>query len=191
MAVAAKRALRKQVQEVLKKLTPEERTTQSAEIFSKLVALPEYKNSRRVSVFLSREDEVSTDEIVIDLLKSNKSCYIPKQLTGDDMEMVKIESVEELKTLSKNSFGIREVSVSEEREDALASGGLDLMILPGLAFTATGKRLGKGKGYYDRYILKARNVRPPVLVGIAFRQQIVPDIPVTENDIDADIVISP
>ncbi|CAH0382464.1 unnamed protein product [Bemisia tabaci] len=115
------------------------------------------------------------------------------------MEMVKIESVEEVKTLPKNSFGIREVPASEERERTLwlqvrvfaFHRGLDLMILPGLAFTATGKRLGKGKGYYDRYILKARNVRPPVLVGIAFRQQIVPNIPVTENDIDADIVISP
>ncbi|XP_044166527.1 5-formyltetrahydrofolate cyclo-ligase-like, partial [Acropora millepora] len=72
------------------------------------------------------------------------------------------------------------------------SGGLDLIVVPGLGFTKHGLRLGRGKGYYDNYIKKCIDncERKPYLVGLAFSTQICDDLPVTERDMVLDHVIS-
>lgn len=63
-------------------------------------------------------------------------------------------------------------------------GGLDLIIVPAVGFTASGRRLGHGKGYYDTFLEQCMNVQknPPITIGLAFKEQIQSDIPVTEHD---------
>jgi len=71
-------------------------------------------------------------------------------------------------------------------------GGLDLMLVPGLAFTRSGQRLGRGKGYYDRYLYRYRqlpDVNALTTIALAFRQQIVGDIPTSEHDVVVDMVL--
>lgn len=73
----------------------------------------------------------------------------------------------------------------------LISGGLDMIILPGVAFTRDGKRLGHGKGYYDTFqtnIFKLQE-RRPVRVALAFKEQICDDVPVHEHDVILDQVL--
>ena len=73
------------------------------------------------------------------------------------------------------------------------AGGLDLIIVPGLAFTADGKRMGRGKGYYDTYLkrcLSSQN-KPPVTVALAFSPQIVESVPTNEHDVNVDLVLYP
>jgi 5-formyltetrahydrofolate cyclo-ligase len=72
------------------------------------------------------------------------------------------------------------------------TGGLDLMIVPGLGFTINGKRLGRGKGYYDRSIAEYRNKYPYnnlKIIGLAFSQQICDDIPTSEQDSLIDYIV--
>ena len=71
-------------------------------------------------------------------------------------------------------------------------GGLDLIILPGIAFTKQGKRLGHGMGYYDRYLesVALYEKRMPQLVGLAFNEQIYEDIPMTATDFVIDMVLT-
>ncbi len=66
------------------------------------------------------------------------------------------------------------------------------MLLPGVAFTSTGSRLGHGKGFYDRFLAdhRRRFGRLPRTVGIALRQQMVADLPMTETDVPVDQVIN-
>lgn len=72
------------------------------------------------------------------------------------------------------------------------SGGLDLIIVPGVAFTRDGKRLGHGGGYYDRYLqdyVKTTG-RKPHLIAIAFNEQICKEIPTSELDHQVDLVLT-
>jgi 5-formyltetrahydrofolate cyclo-ligase len=70
---------------------------------------------------------------------------------------------------------------------------LDLVIVPGLAFTTNGHRLGRGKGYYDSFLKKCSGVqeRPPYTIALAFNEQIVPSIPVDTHDFVIDAVVTP
>ena len=66
------------------------------------------------------------------------------------------------------------------------------MLVPGLAFTRSGHRLGRGKGYYDRYLQRYRqlpDVSPVVTIALAFKQQIFDSIPASECDINIDMVL--
>ena len=66
---------------------------------------------------------------------------------------------------------------------------IDVMLCPGMAFTANGKRLGKGKGFYDRY-LGQNGTRRPHLIGITFSEYLLDDIPCDEHDMRMDQVIT-
>lgn len=72
------------------------------------------------------------------------------------------------------------------------SGGLDILIIPGRAFTKSGHRLGRGKGYYDKYLSRYKekfNGKLPYTIGLAYAQQVFDELPVTENDASLDEVI--
>lgn len=67
------------------------------------------------------------------------------------------------------------------------------MLLPGVAFKTTGERLGHGGGYYDRYLARLFDVKQKsktVLIGLAFKEQIVNELPQDQNDISLDRVVS-
>ena len=65
---------------------------------------------------------------------------------------------------------------------------IDLMVVPGMAFTRDGVRLGRGKGYYDRYI--AREGFRARRIGVCFRHQLLPDLPAEPHDRRMDIVVT-
>ena len=69
--------------------------------------------------------------------------------------------------------------------------GLDMILMPGLAFTTTGHRMGRGGGFYDRYLseYRGRHGRLPVLKAIAFKEQICDAVPVDDTDVDIDHVV--
>lgn len=76
-------------------------------------------------------------------------------------------------------------------------GGLDLVITPGVAFTESGQRLGSGRGYYDRYLKKLMTTSSSTsspssfirIIGLAFRQQVLPSLPTDEYDVSVHQVI--
>ena len=65
------------------------------------------------------------------------------------------------------------------------------MLVPGLAFSRSGSRLGRGKGFYDNYLHKYRQQfgKFPVTMALAFNEQVLPEVPVTENDVKIDFVL--
>lgn len=81
--------------------------------------------------------------------------------------------------------------IQSDRESAFAPGGLDLILMPGLGFTRQGARLGRGKGFYDTYLQKYRDKfgRLPLTVALAFYEQLVDEIPCSENDVPVDLVL--
>lgn len=136
-----------------------------------------------------------------------------------EMVMVKVKSVEDLKSLPKTKWNISQPADNDIREDALTTGilfnnisfsnsalfsmcmllyiyigGLDLIIVPGLGFTVNGKRLGRGKGYYDQCIAEYKtkySSNSLKTIGLSFSQQICSDIPTNQQDSLVDFVIHP
>lgn len=70
-------------------------------------------------------------------------------------------------------------------------GGVDLIVVPGMAFTRDGKRLGHGKGYYDRFIKELKNINcKPKTYAVGFHQQVLEDVPVDDYDQIIDSIIT-
>lgn len=104
--------------------------------------------------------------------------------------MVKINSYDELENLPRTRWNIPQPSEEDIREDALQSGGLDLILTPGLAFTKQGRRLGRGKGFYDKFIRVYNALhKSPYLIGLALSPSIVDSVPCTVTDVKMDEVL--
>ncbi|XP_033219603.1 5-formyltetrahydrofolate cyclo-ligase [Belonocnema kinseyi] len=186
-----KKLLRNEMKSIIEAIEIQERQIQGEKVFQKLTALPQYKESKRVSLFLSTKDEIDTIQLLRDLFRRQKEVFVPRY-EGSEMQMVKLYSMSDYEQLPLTKWKIKQPDTSENREDALETGGLDLIIVPGVAFTRDGKRLGHGGGYYDRYLqdyVKAKG-RKPNLIAIAFNEQICKEIPTSELDHQVDLVLT-
>ncbi|CEG69819.1 Putative 5-formyltetrahydrofolate cyclo-ligase [Rhizopus microsporus] len=197
--VSLKRQLRKDMASRLEKLSVAETQSQSEQVFERLKRLEQFKNAKNVSVYISMPTgEVITTNIIHHLLRSGKNCFIPR-CTKTHMDMVKINSIEDFNSLPVNKWKIPEPPLDQDRENALETEGLDLVLMPGVAFDQNRNRIGHGKGYYDRYLRKckswaeANNTAPPKTIALALDQQIVDVgvIPLEETDEMLDCVLSP
>ncbi|XP_069567579.1 5-formyltetrahydrofolate cyclo-ligase [Brachyistius frenatus] len=191
---AAKQAMRKEVKRRVAALSDDEKRRQSLVVSQMLFKHPKYVSSQRIAVFLSMGDEVCTREILQDMFKWGKSCFIPRyESSGSShMDMLKLNSLQDMETLPLTSWNIRQPSVDDQRrEEALAAGGLDLILMPGLGFDRFGRRLGRGKGFYDTYLERcSRHPRgKPYTVALAFKEQLCQEIPVDHNDVLIDEVL--
>ncbi|KAM9585723.1 5-formyltetrahydrofolate cyclo-ligase isoform 1-T1 [Trichechus inunguis] len=189
---SAKQNLRAKLKQRLQAMSAEERLRQSLLLTQKVISHSQYQKSKRVSIFLSMQDEIETEEIIKDIFQQGKTCFIPQyQFQSNHMEMVKLASPEEISLLPKTSWNIHQPAEGEVREEALSTGGLDLIFMPGLGFDKHGNRLGRGKGYYDTYLkrcLQQQEVKPYTMA-LAFKEQICLQVPVDESDMKVDEVL--
>ncbi|XP_068193483.1 5-formyltetrahydrofolate cyclo-ligase [Antennarius striatus] len=190
---AAKQSLRKEIKRRVAALSDAEKRRQSLSVAQKLLRHPKYASCRRIAVFVSMDDEVCTEEIIKDVFKWGKSCFIPRyESNSNHMDMLKLNSLQDMQTLPLTAWSIRQPSEEDSsREEALAAGGLDLILMPGLGFDRSGRRLGRGKGFYDTYL--DRCIRhpqgKPYTIGLAFKEQLCQDIPVGNTDVLIDEVL--
>lgn len=193
----AKKLLRASLKASLRQLTPADRETQSMSVVNKLIQSVAFRDSQRISVYLPMSDEINTLPLVKAIFDFKKDCFIPKYV-GDSMEMVRLKSFEEIEQLPKTPWNISQPADDEDawlnppRENALLSGGLDLIVVPGLGFTERGERIGRGKGFYDSFISRCFSSKQrlqPHLVALAFKEQLCPNIPVDDRDKLVDAVI--
>ncbi|XP_030749794.1 5-formyltetrahydrofolate cyclo-ligase [Sitophilus oryzae] len=186
----AKAALRKKIAKRLENLSREEICRQSKVVFDKLVNLPVFKNSKRISVYLSMNTEVDTEHIVRRIFEQGQLCFVPRY-SKSGMQMVRLLSMEDWENLPLTKWHIKQPLLKENREDALETGGLDLVICPGVAFTKDGHRLGHGGGYYDKYLrnLQINQSNGISTVGIGLKEQIVDEIPVEDTDLLIDTIL--
>ncbi|KAL0269824.1 UNVERIFIED_CONTAM: hypothetical protein PYX00_007430 [Menopon gallinae] len=189
--MTAKIALRKQVQSILNNLGSAEKVRQSKVVVRKVLQNDKFRAAKSVSIYLNMDDEVQTEDLVTEIFNQGKTCYIPRFKFGKpEMEMIRLASLAEYENLPKNKWNIKQPPDDVVIESVFDRGELDLVLTPGLAFTSKGDRLGRGKGYYDRFFEKCKNELKsfPYLIGLAFNEQILPEIPTTENDIRLDLV---
>lgn len=130
-----------------------------------------------IFVYNSYENEVKTDGIISFLLDGGYNVYLPI-VRGSDMYAVKINKDTKYIT---GAYGISE-PVGE-----IYDGGFDIAITPMLAFDKDKNRMGKGKGYYDRFFaLNSVKLR----LGVAFSRQRVESVYPMEHDVPMDVIIT-
>ncbi|XP_034040099.1 5-formyltetrahydrofolate cyclo-ligase [Thalassophryne amazonica] len=190
---AAKRALRTEIKRRVVALSEAEKQRQSLVVSQKLFGQPQYVASQHIAVFLSMHDEVCTEDIIKDAFHRGKTCFIPRyHRNSNHMDMLKLESLQDIETLPVTTWNIRQPADSDDsRDEALDVGGLDLILMPGLGFDKSGRRLGRGKGFYDTYLNRCiQHPRgKPYTIGLAFKEQLCEEIPVDSNDVLIDKVL--
>ncbi|EOY20296.1 5-formyltetrahydrofolate cyclo-ligase isoform 2 [Theobroma cacao] len=177
-----KRILRSKVRQALKSMDPSLRSQEDDVIQTIVLEAPWFKSNGS-------------------MLQTAKKLYVPRvEDKNCNMRMFHISRIDDL---VGNSMSILEPAPVDadgnEREDVMhANDAVDLVIMPGLAFDRSGRRLGRGGGYYDCFLknykelAKERNWKQPLFVALSYSVQIIDEvIPVTANDALVDALVSP
>lgn len=168
-----KTEIRKHIADLKKLHTEEELKVLSTAVMENVEENVILKCAKTVLVYHSLPDEVYTHDFVEKWCKE-KTILLPV-VTGNDLEL-RVYSGKEC--LKKGSYGILEPQ-GETFED-LSS--IDVAIIPGVSFDKNGNRLGRGKGYYDRFLKKLNTFR----IGVCFDFQLSEEIPHDEHDVAMD-----
>lgn len=93
------------------------------EISLQLLSHNRYQTAQRIAVFLNMSDEIQTMDIIQDIFRQGKACFIPRYQRGTNhMDMVRLTSLDEIKNLPVTSWNIRQPGDEEIREEALSTG---------------------------------------------------------------------
>ena len=140
-----KSELRKQVLQDMKAIPREQKQAMDQALTERFLKHPFYQEARVIATYLSFPHEFQTQELIDQALKDGKKVLIPKTYPKGRMDFV----VYDAQQLVKTSFGLLEPQGNLE---VVAASQIDLIHVPGLAFTTKGYRIGYGGGYYDRYL---------------------------------------
>ena len=140
-----KAELRKKILQEMKALSQEQKQAIDQALTERLLQHPFYQEGKVIATYLSFPHEFQTQKLIEQALKDGKKVLIPKTYPKGRMDFV----VYDPQQLVKTSFGLLEPQGDLEVVDASQ---IDLIHVPGLAFTTKGYRIGYGGGYYDRYL---------------------------------------
>eukprot|EP00299_Pterocystis_sp_00344_P011589 c5432_g1_i1.p1 GENE.c5432_g1_i1~~c5432_g1_i1.p1 ORF type:complete len:211 (-),score=29.09 c5432_g1_i1:36-668(-) len=193
----AKQALRKSMRNALRDVPVQHFQTAGGAIASRVVETSMYQNSNSIGIFLGTKTEVDTLVLLRQALLDGKKCFFPviTNLENSLMEFRQIHSLDQLSSFVPDKMG---VLCPPEGENLTSEepGEIDLFITPGLAFDRQGHRLGKGKGFYDRYFKMsdatrlARQCPTSYKVGVGLDLQVVDCVPV-DDDVNLTDLVTP
>lgn len=176
-----KAALRTEAESRRRRLSPEVVQRWGGEVQRQLAALPLFSDRvvRAVAVYDAQPFEVPLAEFVLELSGRGVQCVYPRVAKGSRELVFHVVSEDWV----KGPFGIREPS---SRSPVRALGDIDVFIVPGVAFTRDGRRLGRGGGYYDATL--ARRGPGAQTIGVVFDCNVVADLPTEPHDLRVDFL---
>jgi 5-formyltetrahydrofolate cyclo-ligase len=175
-----KRKLRSELRSKLNNLS--DRSEQSQKVLERLEPLLSELQPKTLGLFLPMHDEVDIEPL-LQSVNSGKAIprWMDNQLAEGQMEFFSFRSKEDLE--EQQMFG-KNILQIKETEKVIP----DVLLVPGLAFTRSKERLGRGKGFYDRYIEKYKDI---TTIGICFREQLQENLPLGDHDRLLDILVTP
>ncbi|NJD90461.1 MAG: 5-formyltetrahydrofolate cyclo-ligase [Geobacter sp.] len=176
-----KRSLREVALKCRSALSPHERTAAETAIQNAFIALPEYCAAKSLALYSPVRGEVATDKVLADALSSGKMVYLPA-VTPEGIVFRRFEAQSQL---DSGSFGILEPQADAGTAEAES---LDLIVVPGVAFSIAGDRIGYGKGYYDKALHQLETKGR--LMAFCFECQLVEAITGEPHDVTMDKIIT-
>jgi len=179
----SKEKFRKEILDKLDRQSVGEALQKSRVIKEKLFSLPEFKKAKTVMLYASKTKEVNTYEMIDGALEMGKKVALPRcaGLEG----IVPKEIIDRHTDLEKGTYGVYE---PKKQQADVQPENIDLIIVPGLAFDRQNARLGRGKGYYDRFLKDLP--RDKITIGLAFDFQITESLPTDSHDIPVSKIIT-
>lgn len=180
---SGKDVIRKMVLRIRDSLDPVLKESKDDIIRGRILKLREFIDARGVMLFASMMSEVNTFRLMEDVLTLRKRLFLPKVNTRK--KELDIYEVNNLNSLKPGHMGI------PEPVDSCRIGypfDIDLIIAPGVVFDKYGGRIGYGKGYYDKLLRSFKN--RILIIGIAYDEQVVDNVPMEEHDIYMDMVVT-
>ncbi|MBR5102352.1 MAG: 5-formyltetrahydrofolate cyclo-ligase [Muribaculaceae bacterium] len=174
--MTTKAQIRKQIKAAKASIDKEHKRLQAQCVFDFIETLQLFKKAKNILLYYSLPDELSTHEVIEKWAKV-KNIYLPRVNDSNLMEIVPYDG-----SLHTGAYNIQE-PVGEPVTDTSV---IDLIIVPGIAFDRDMNRLGRGKGYYDRFLV---TTNAPT-IGVGYDCQIVDSLPAEEHDIKLNAVIT-
>lgn len=174
--VSEKDKIRAEIRLKKRQMTPEQTLAEAAIVFQKIETLPEFIEAKAVLMYWSLADEFPTHDF-IEKWYTTKTILLPVVHEGN----LVIRKFTGKENLIKGKLGI-----PEPNENGQISEEFEIVITPGMAFDFKKRRLGRGKGYYDRF-LRHRNVQK---WGVGFDFQVLDNIPVASFDVTMDKILT-
>ena len=173
-----KKTLRKKIREQKRAMTPEQIETASAKLVEMFLQTELYRDAKTIYGYLPYNQEVRTVPILEQALADGKRVAVPK-VYGEEMKFIYLTDLTQVET---GYAGIPEpIADGPIGDDPTA-----LVLMPGMAFTKAGQRIGYGGGFYDKF-LAAEPDHPTIALCYDF--QIVDQLPTEEFDIPVDLVL--
>ena len=178
-----KRKLRKELIDIRKNIPKNEVLEKSNKIKKRLFELDEFKNTSNILFYVSYDNEVYTHDMIKESKKIGKLVIVP--FSDKSNRRLILSELNNWDSLKPGSYGILEPQKNKIKKFSIEK--IDLIILPGVGFDESGRRIGHGKGYYDNLLKKSKN---SLHVGLAFESQIVNRVPIEKHDIPVDKIIT-
>lgn len=183
MDVNAKSVVRKLLRQRLDGMTDEQRHEKSVEACRLMLRSPEFEAARIVMLYLSMPSEVDTAALALRCWQEGKTVAVPK-VSWDQRRMLPVEIASLHTNLTITGPGVREPVAGKPIPINL----IDLVIVPGLGFTEQGHRIGRGMGFYDRFLAQPDFIG--LSCGLAFDEQIVETLPILDHDIPLSMLVT-
>lgn len=151
----------------------------SLHVVRRLLSHPRLAESKTVMLYLSLPDEVDTHTLVDTLLCMGKRVLLPV-VVGEGVMRVCLYTGKD--SLAVGAYGIQEPTGAPYEDLA----DIDVVVVPGMVFDSFGHRLGRGKGYYDRFLTRIPHAYK---IGMCFDFQKVEHVPTDANDVSVDEVL--
>ena len=173
-----KHKIRAHIKNKIKSLSELEKSAKSDIIKAGLFTQEVFKKSKLVMFYVSLKDEVNTLTMIDEALKAGKRVAVPVILK-EEKRLIAGEIKDRKDDLERQHFGIYQPKEGHVKEVPLED--IDLVIVPGVAFDKHNMRLGRGHGYYDRFLCALSNKTKTI--GLAFDFQVVEHLPKDSHDI--------
>ena len=173
----SKQEIRKRMRQLNRALSPEVRTKVSRALWEAVEQLEAFRSAHTIALFSALPDEPDTTEALCRWSRE-KALLVPR-VEGEVMHFYPYRPEQML----PGAFGIEEPQQGEVADPRT----IDLIIVPGVAFTSAGDRMGRGKGFYAKYLI---HLRPDATkVGVCYAHQVVASLPTEPHDIRMDRLI--
>jgi 5-formyltetrahydrofolate cyclo-ligase len=178
-----KKELRRYIREQKRHFTPQQLGEMSLGIMSSLLSNSHIQKADTILMYHSLPDEVDTHSALGQLLAMGKKVLLPKVVSETEMTIHEYTGAESLQP--SEPYGILEPTTPEL---SIVNCQLSIVIVvPGMAFDKHGHRLGRGKGYYDRFLSRIPNIYK---IGVCFPFQLIDNVPSEPTDILVDEVLT-
>lgn len=179
----SKSTVRRQLRQILNELSDGERRIKSAAACALVAQTPEFAAARVVMLYLSTPTELDTASLALRAWQAGKTVVVPK-VSWDQRRMLPVEITSLQSNIQMTGPGVREpISGAPIPVDFI-----DLVIVPGLGFSEDGHRIGRGMGFYDRFL--AQSDFMGVSCGLGYEEQILPSLPLQAHDMPLAMLVS-